>query len=407
MMSMKLDDKKAAELFPILNTGIVYLDSAATAQKPRCVMDAVTDFYLRTNANPMRGLYDLSMAATDAYESARAAVARFINASDPCEIIFTRNATESLNLAADSFGSLLSEGDELLVATSEHHSNFLPWKKAAERSGAVVRFLDCESDGTMSPESLKNALTPSTKLFTVAQISNVFGRVNPIREYAKLCHENGTLICVDASQSVPHIAVDVRELDADFVAFSGHKLYAPMGIGVLYGKEKLLKKLPPFLRGGEMIDYVSKEKVIYAELPHKFEAGTVSAADAVGLRAAIEFVEEIGFEQIEQRELHLTELAFSEMKKIPHVHVLGSDKAEEHHGILTFTIDDIHPHDIAAMFAAENICIRAGHHCAQPLHILLGIPSTVRASLAFYNTEEEIEKFISVLKTLRSQMGYE
>lgn len=404
---MKLDDRKAAELFPILDTGIVYLDSAATAQKPRCVVDAVSDFYLRTNANPMRGLYDLSMAATDAYESARSAVAGFINAAESCEIVFTRNATESLNLAADSFGSMLSEGDELLVATSEHHSNFLPWKKAAERSGAAVRFLDCEKDGTMSPESLKNALTPATKLFTVAQISNVFGRVNPIREYADICHENGTLICVDASQSVPHIPVDVKELDADLLVFSGHKLYAPMGIGVLYGKKKLLEKLPPFLRGGEMIDYVSKERVVYAELPHKFEAGTVSAADAVGLRAAIEFVEEIGFEEIEQRELHLTELAFSEMKNIPHVNVLGSEKAEEHHGILTFTIDDVHPHDIAAMFAAENICIRAGHHCAQPLHILLGIPSTVRASIAFYNTEEDIEKFISVLKTLRSQMGYE
>lgn len=404
---MTISDRKVRELFPILSGDMVYLDSAATAQKPQCVIDAISDFYLHKNANPMRGLYDLSMTATDDYESSRAAAARFIGADDPCEIIFTRNATESLNLVADSFGAALKEGDEILVATSEHHSNFLPWKKAAEKSGAAVRFLDCLPDGTMTPDMLKAALTPDTKIFTVAQISNVFGRVNPIREYAAICHENGTLICVDGSQSVPHIAVDVKALDADFLAFSGHKLYGPMGIGVLYGKKKLLKKLPPFLRGGEMIDYVSKERTVFAELPHKFEAGTVSAADAAGLRAAIEFVEEIGFEVIEERENHITKLALDGMRRIPHVNVLGAEKAEDHHGILTFTIDDVHPHDIAAIFAAENVCIRAGHHCAQPLHILLGIPSTVRASLAFYNTDEDIEKFLTVLSTIRSQMGYE
>lgn len=404
---MTLSDRTVRDLFPILGGDMVYLDSAATAQKPQCVIDAIADFYLHKNANPMRGLYDLSMAATDDYEASRAACARFIGADDPCEIIFTRNATESLNLIADSFGATLQEGDEILVATSEHHSNFLPWKKAAERSGATVRFLDCLPDGTMTPDMLKAALTPNTKIFTVAQISNVFGRVNPVAEYSSICHENGTLICVDGSQSVPHIAVDVKELDADFLAFSGHKLYGPMGIGVLYGKEKLLKKLPPFLRGGEMIDYVSKERTVFAELPHKFEAGTVSAADAAGLRAAIEFIEGIGFEAIEERENHITRLAFEGMKKIPHVHILGADDPDDHHGILTFTIDDVHPHDIAAIFASENVCIRAGHHCAQPLHILLGIPSTVRASLAFYNTDEDIEKFLSVLSTIRSSMGYE
>ena len=404
---MTLNDKKVKELFPILSGNIVYLDSAATAQKPKCVLDAITDFYLHKNANPMRGLYDLSITSTDDYELSRKACARFIGAADACEIIFTRNATESLNLAADCIGATLTPDDEILVATSEHHSNFLPWKKACERSGASIRFLDCMPDGIMTPEMLKAALTPKTKLFSVAQISNVFGRINPVEEYAKICHENGTLICIDASQSVPHIAVDVRKIDADFLAFSGHKLYGPMGIGMLYGKKKLLKKLPPFLRGGEMIDYVSKERIIFADLPHKYEAGTVSAADAAGLRAAIEFVEGIGFDEIEKRELHLTELAMEGMKKIPHVRLLGGYTPGEHNGILTFTIDDVHPHDIAAMFAAENVCIRAGHHCAQPLHLLLGIPSTVRASIAFYNTDEDIEKFLSVLATIRSQMGYE
>jgi len=403
-----MTDIEVRKLFPLLNQDIAYLDSAATAQKPQCVMDAVSEFYTKYNANPMRGLYDLSLSATDSYEQARQKTADFVHAKQSCEIIFTRNATESLNLVASSFcEQYVTEGDEILVATSEHHSNFLPWKKYAQLQGAVVRYLDCTQEGLYTPEMLKNALTPKTKIFTIAQISNVFGRVNPIQEFAKICHDNGTMICVDGSQSVPHILVNVQELDVDFFAFSGHKLYAPMGIGALYGKKKLLEEMPPFLQGGEMIDYVSKEKTIFAELPQKFEAGTVSAGDAWGLKSAIEFVESIGFEEIERRELHLTEYAMKQMQEVPHVNIVGDKSPEHHHGILTFTIDDVHPHDIAAIFASENVCIRAGHHCAQPLHILLGIPSTVRASLAFYNTEEDIDRFISVLKKIRSQMGYE
>lgn len=405
---MTVNDNNVKKLFPILDSDIVYLDSAATSQKPTCVVDAMSDFYLKNNANPMRGLYDLSLSATDAYENARATVARFINASGADEIIFTRNASESLNLAASVLGEkYLQKGDEVLVSVLEHHSNFLPWKRAAEKNGASVRFLDCEKDGSLTPEMLKNALTPGTKIFTVAQISNVFGRVNPIKEFARICHENGTLIVVDAAQSVPHIPVDVRELDADLLAFSGHKLYGPMGIGVLYGKRGILEEVPPFLLGGEMIDYVSKERTLYAEIPHKFEAGTVSAADAVGLAAAIRFVNEVSFDQIESRELALTARAFEIIKKIPHINTIGSDKPEEHHGIITFTVDDVHPHDIAAIFAAENICVRAGHHCAQPLHIHLGIPSTARASIAFYNTENDIDRFVDTLSQIRSKMGYE
>ena len=405
---MIINDNNVKRLFPILDSDIVYLDSAATAQKPACVVDAIADFYLKNNANPMRGLYDLSLSATDAYENARSEVSKFINAAESSEVIFTRNASESLNLAATVLGErYLSEGDEVLVSVVEHHSNFLPWKKAAEKNGASVRYFDCEKDGTLTPEMLKNALTPRTKIFSVTQVSNVFGRENPIKEFAKICHENGTLIVVDAAQSVPHIPVDVRDLDADMLAFSGHKLYGPMGIGVLYGKRKILEDVGPFLLGGEMIDFVSKDRTVYSEIPHKFEAGTVSAADAAGLAEAIRFVNGIGFEQIGSRELSLTARALEKIKNIPHINIIGSDKPEEHHGIITFTVDDVHPHDIAAIFAAENICVRAGHHCAQPLHIHLGIPSTARASIAFYNTESDIDRFVDTMSQIRSKMGYE
>ena len=405
---MIINDNNVKKLFPILDSDIVYLDSAATAQKPACVVDAIADFYLKNNANPMRGLYDLSLSATDAYENARSEVSKFINAAGSSEVIFTRNASESLNLAATVLGErYLSEGDEVLVSVVEHHSNFLPWKKAAEKNGASVRYFDCEKDGTLTPEMLKNTLTPRTKIFSVTQVSNVFGRENPIKEFAKICHENGTLIVVDAAQSVPHIPVDVRDLDADMLAFSGHKLYGPMGIGVLYGKRKILEDVGPFLLGGEMIDFVSKDRTVYSEIPHKFEAGTVSAADAAGLAEAIRFVNGIGFEQIGSRELSLTARALEKIKNIPHINIIGSDKPEEHHGIITFTVDDVHPHDIAAIFAAENICVRAGHHCAQPLHIHLGIPSTARASIAFYNTESDIDRFVDTMSQIRSKMGYE
>ena len=405
---MIINDNNVKKLFPILDSDIVYLDSAATAQKPVCVVDAIADFYLKNNANPMRGLYDLSLSATEAYEKARSEVSEFINAAESSEVIFTRNASESLNLAATVLGErYLSEGDEVLVSVVEHHSNFLPWKRAAEKSEASVRYFDCEKDGTLTPEMLKNALTPRTKIFSVTQVSNVFGRENPIKEFAKICHENGTLIVVDAAQSVPHIPVDVRDLDADMLAFSGHKLYGPMGIGVLYGKRKILEEVGPFLLGGEMIDFVSKDRTVYSEIPHKFEAGTVSAADAAGLAEAIRFVNGIGFEQIGSRELSLTARALEKIKNIPHINIIGSDKPEEHHGIITFTVDDVHPHDIAAIFAAENICVRAGHHCAQPLHIHLGIPSTARASIAFYNTESDIDRFVDTMSQIRSKMGYE
>ena len=387
---------------------LVYLDNSATQQKPRQVIERAEKYYFEENANPLRGLYDLSVKATDAYENARAAVQKFIGAESSREIIFTRNATESLNLIAFSWGRAnITADDEILVAVSEHHSDLLPWQLLAKEKGAKLSFLECDKHGEYTAEALKKALTPRTKIFAIAQISNVFGRLNPIKQFAEICHKNGTLIVCDGAQSVPHIPVNVRDLGVDFLAFSGHKMLAPMGIGVLYGRGELLEKMPPFLSGGEMIEYVTREGATYAELPHKFEAGTVNVGGAVGLHAAIDYINELGFELIEKRENELTALAFDEMKNIPHVHIIGADNAADHHGILTFTIDGVHPHDIAAVFDSENIAIRAGHHCAQPLHQHLGVQSTARMSLAFYNDEQDIRRFIDTLKTVRRRMGYD
>ena len=364
-------------------------------------------YYREENANPLRGLYGLSVAATEAYENAREKVRAFIGAKSTKEIIFTRNATESLNLAAHSLGkAFVSEGDEVLVAVSEHHSDMLPWQGLAEERGAKISYLECTPEGEYTVSALEEALTPHTKIFAIAQISNVFGRVNPIKEMAEVCRRNGTLLICDGAQSVPHIAVDVHELGADILVFSGHKMLAPMGIGVLYGRQELLKKMPPFLTGGEMIEAVTLCGATYAELPHKFEAGTVNAGGAVGLGAAIDCINEIGFENIERREAELTALAFEQMKDIPYVRIIGSDKAQEHCGIITFTVEGVHPHDIAALMDTDGVAVRAGHHCAQPLHHFIGIPSTARMSLAFYNDEQDVEKFITSLKGLRRKMGY-
>ena len=274
-------------------------------------------------------------------------------------------------------------------------------------TGAKLNFLECDAHGEYTAEALKKALTPRTKIFAIAQISNVFGRLNPIKEFARICHENGTLIVCDGAQSVPHIPVDVNDLDVDFLAFSGHKMLAPMGIGVLYGKRELLENMPPFLYGGEMIEYVTRESATYAELPHKFEAGTVNVGGAAGLHAAIDYIGSVGFDNIVAREKALTALAFGKMKNIPHVNIIGGESAEEHHGIITFTVDGVHPHDIAAVFDSENIAIRAGHHCAQPLHQFLDVQSTARMSIAFYNDESDIERFIDTLAAVRRRMGYD
>lgn len=400
----------AKDDFPVFKAypDLVYLDNSATQQKPQCVFDAVEKYYREENANPLRGLYELSVKATDAYENARSAVKGFINAREDCEIIFTRNATESLNLVAYSYGrSNIGEGDEVIVSIAEHHSNMLPWQLLCKEKGAKLVYFECDEKGEFSPDELKKLLTPRTKLMAITQISNVLGRLNPIKEFAELCHQNGTVIVCDGAQSVPHIPVDVQELGVDFLAFSGHKMLAPMGIGVLYGRRELLEEMPPFLSGGEMIEYVTREGATYAPLPHKFEAGTVNVGGAVGLHAAIDYISEIGFEAIEKREAELTALMMSELGKLPYIRIFGSDKAEEHCGIVTFEIEGVHPHDVAAVFDSENIAVRAGHHCAQPLHKQLCVMSTTRASLAFYNTEEDVRRFIGCVKQIRRKMGYD
>ena len=389
------------------NTDRVYFDNAATSQKPQCVLDAVEEFYQKYNANVLRGLYPLSVEATERYEAARRTVQRFIHAACPEEIIFTRNATESMNLVAYSYGMAnLKAGDEILVSIMEHHSNILPWQMVSRATGAKLVFLECEPDGTITKEKMDAAFSEHTRMVAVTQVSNVLGCVNDIPELVKRARACGAAILMDAAQSAPHMPIDVKDLDADFLAFSGHKLMGPMGIGVLYGKEALLEEMPPFMTGGEMIQSVTTEGAVWAELPHKFEAGTVNAAGAAGLAAAISYINKIGFETIEQRELELTRHAMEGLAKIPHVHVIGSEDPANHTGIVAFTIDNVHPHDVSEIMAADGIDVRAGHHCAQPLLTYLKVYNTTRASFMFYNTIEEVDAFVESVANVRRRMGY-
>lgn len=394
--------------FPLLQTNrTIYIDNAATAQKPAVVIEAEKQFYEESNANPLRGFYPLSLRATEVYENARVTVRDFIHADSEKEIIFTRNTTEGLNLVAYSYACHhLKPGDEIAVTIMEHHSNLLPWQMAAQVTGATLRYLECEPDGTLTDETLEIGINEHTRLLAVGHVSNVLGCVNPVRKMADRAHAFGAVVVVDAAQSAPHMPIDVHELQADFLAFSGHKLMAPMGIGVLYGKEALLEEMPPFMTGGEMISSVSREGAVFAELPHKFEAGTVNAAGAAGLAAAIHYIEEVGFETIEARELQLTRRAMEGLAKIPHVHVIGSEKPENHTGIVAFTIEQVHPHDVSEILAADGIDVRAGHHCAQPLLSYLKVYNTTRASFMFYNTPEEVDAFVKSVSEVRRKMGY-
>ena len=407
-MIQELDVQKIRKDFPMLqNQNLIYLDSSATSQKPYSVIRAVTDFYENCNANPLRGNYPLSVEATELYENARKGVRDFIGAKSAREIIFTRNTTESMNLVAYSYGlTNVKEGDEILVSIMEHHSNMLPWQMVARQTGAKLVYLECEKDGSLPDEKLEAVIGPKVKLAAIGHVSNVLGCVNPVEKVIELVHRNGGVVLVDAAQSAPHMKVDVQALDADFVAFSGHKLMAPMGIGVLYGKEKLLDAMPPFLTGGEMIDSVTRDGAVYAELPHKFEAGTVNAGGAVALAAAIDYLESVGLENVHAQEQALTRYAYEGMKKIPGVNILGSDDPDKHCGILSFTVDGVHPHDIATILDSCHVDVRAGHHCAQPLLAYLGVRSCARASLAFYNTTADIDRFLAALGGVRKEMGY-
>jgi len=394
--------------FPIFEgSDYIYFDNAATSQRPRQVIEAIDDFYKKSNANPLRGLYDLSVDATNRYEGARDIVARFLNADKSCEIIFTRNTTESMNLIAYSYGlSNLKEGDEIVISVMEHHSNILPWQMVCKKTGAKLVYLEIDDEGVISKEEYEKKITKNTKIVSIGHVSNVMGVTNPIKEISDYAHKMGAVMVVDGAQSAPHMKVDVKKLGADFFAFSGHKLMAPMGIGVLYVKKDILDNMDPFLTGGEMIEYVTRYDATWAELPHKFEAGTVNAAGAVGLGRAIEYLEEVGFDYIADREHILTKRMMDAMNDLKYIKIYGSKDPGKHCGIVTFVVDGVHPHDTASILNEDHVCIRAGHHCAQPLMQFLNVGSTARASLYFYNTEEEVDRFIDALSGVRKVMGY-
>ncbi|MBR4358177.1 MAG: cysteine desulfurase [Butyrivibrio sp.] len=394
--------------FDILNSGdYVYFDNAATSQRPNQVLDAISNFYRTANANPLRGLYDWSIAATDMYEDSRRVVADFIGAATPEEIIFTRNTSESLNLVAYSYGlDNVSEGDEVVISVMEHHSNILPWQMVCRKKNAKLVYLEPDEEGVISKEEYESKITDRTKVVAIGHVSNVMGVTNPVKEIVAYAKSKGAIVVVDGAQSTPHMKSNVQDLGADFFAFSGHKMLGPMGIGVLYGRKELLENMSPFLTGGEMIEYVTRTDATYAELPHKFEAGTVNASGAVGLAEAIRYLQNVGFEAIEAQEQKLTALLMEGMSKLPYIKIYGSKDPKKHCGIVTFTIDGVHPHDISSVLNDDHVCIRAGHHCAQPLMQFIGEGSTARASLYFYNTEEEVKIFLEKLAKVREVMGY-
>ncbi len=399
--------------FPILQTKmngrpIVYLDNGATTQKPEAVIKAVADYCTYCNANPHRGAYELSVKATDIYETARTRTQHFIGAARPEEIIFTKNATEALNLVAYSYGRAnIREGDEIVITVSEHHSNIVPWQFVAKARGAVLKYIYLEEDGNLSAADIASKITEKTKIVAVTHVSNVLGLVNDVRAIADRAHAVGAVIVVDGSQSVPHIAVDVQAMDADFFAFSGHKMLSPMGIGVLYGKYDILDAMPPFLFGGDMIDYVGEQETTYAELPAKFEAGTQNVSGASGLIAAIDYLEKVGFDRIERIERDLISYALPKLRELPFVELYGCDSTGDNKtGIITFNVKDIHPHDVASILDSYGVAIRAGHHCAQPLMRYLGQNATCRASFYLYNTHEDVDQFIEALKKVRGVLGY-
>ena len=384
--------------FPVLASQangkpLVYLDNAATSQKPRQVIDALGRFYAEENANIHRGVHHLSQKATLAYEAARGKLQRFLNAADPHEIVFVRGTTEAINLVANSFGRAnLSAGDEVIVSAMEHHSNIVPWQIVCEASGAKLRVIPMTDSGELVIDEFRRMLTERTKLVGVVHISNSLGTINPVKEMAAIAHDAGVPVLVDGAQAAPHGPIDVRDIDADFYALSGHKMFGPTGIGVLYGKAALLESMPPYEGGGEMIRTVTFEKTTYAPLPAKFEAGTPHIAGAIGLGAAVDYIRSLSWEWIQSHEQALLEYATDAMLEIPGVRVVGT--AANKASVVSFVIDGVHAHDIGTILDMEGIAIRAGHHCTQPVMDRLGLSATARASLAFYNTREEVEALV-------------
>ena len=403
-----MDIRAIREQFPVLDQEVnghplVYLDSSATSQKPISVIEAVDHYYRTTNSNVHRGVHTLGSRATDLYEGAREKTRRFINAKSTSEIIFNRGTTTGLNIVAQSYGlANVNEGDEIVITPMEHHSNIIPWQQVAKIKGATLKYIPLQEDGTITLEDVRNTVTNQTKIVAIAHVSNVLGTINPVKEIAKIAHENGAVIVVDGAQSAPHMKIDVQDLDCDFYTFSGHKMCAPTGIGVLYGKEDLLNAMEPVEFGGEMIDFVEKYDSTWKELPWKFEGGTPIIAGAVGLGAAIDFLEDIGLDEIAAYEEHIANYAYDALSNIDGLTIYGPRKRAS---LVTFNLDEVHPHDVSTVLDTEGIAIRAGHHCAQVLMKELQVSATARASMYLYNTEEEVDRLVEGLLKTKEYFG--
>ena len=385
------------EDFPIFkNRDIAYLDSGATAQKPQIVIDAINNFYDKFNANPHRGAYTLSVEATAVYEDTRAKIAKFINAKHPEEIIFSKNASESLNLLAYSYGlDNLKKGDDVVISIMEHHSNLVPWQFVTQKTGSELKYMYINDEFELSKEEIESKITDNTKIVGITHVSNVLGIINNVKEIIKYAHKKGAVVIVDASQSIPLMKIDVQDLDADFLVFSGHKMFAPLGIGVLYGKRELLNKMNPFLMGGDMIEYVHEQKTTFAPLPNKFEAGTQNVEGVVGLGAAIDYINSIGYDKIQEHDREIVEYAREKLSKLDYLDIYMTPNAENHSAVISFNIKGVHPHDVASILDSENVCVRSGNHCAQPLMRFLDIDSTCRASFYIYNTKEDVDRLVA------------
>lgn len=383
--------------FPLLmQNNIAYLDSAATTQKPMQVINAISEYYKNANANPHRGAYKLSLESTKVYDEARKKIAKFINAKRENQIVFTRNATESLNLIAYSYGlNNLGSKDKIVLSIMEHHSNLVPWQYVSRKTGSTLEYMYINKTGEITDEEIDSKIVEGTKIVGITHVSNVLGTINPIEKIIKKAHSVGAISIVDASQSVPHMKIDVQKLDADFLVFSGHKMLAPLGIGVLYAKSELLEKMKPFLFGGDMIEYVYEQNATFAEVPTKYEAGTQNVEGAVGLSAAIDYLNNIGMDKVQTIEKELTKYALEELQKLAFVTIYGFSNKQA--GVISFNVNGVHPHDVASVLDSENVCIRSGNHCAQPLLRFMGLESTCRVSFYIYNTKEDVDKLIDAL----------
>ena len=395
-----MDNKDLRKDFPIFeNRDIVYLDNGATTQRPIQVIDAIDNFYKKNNANPHRGAYSLSIDATNEYENTRAKIAKFINAPKAEQIIFSKNASESLNLIAYSYGlTNLKKDDEVVISIMEHHSNLVPWQFVTKQTESKLSYMYINDNFELSIDEIRKKITDKTKIVGITHVSNVLGTINPVKAIIDYAHKKGAVVVLDASQSIPHMKIDVQELDADFVVFSGHKMLAPLGIGVLYGKEELLNKMPPFLMGGDMIEYVYEQDTTFAQLPNKFEAGTQNVEGVVGLGAAIDYINQVGYDTIQEIEESVVNYALDELSKLEFIDLYTTKNRQNHSAVISFNICGIHPHDVASILDSCGVCVRSGNHCAQPLMRFLGIDSTCRASFYFYNNKEDVDNLVEALK---------